>query len=103
MNGIHDMGGMHGLGPIKYDREPQVPAWWEARVSALRGALGVWRKWNIHGLRYSVELLPAADYLRMSYYEKWFASLIELIVKAGLVTRAEIESGKPAPGSVKTT
>lgn len=104
MNSVHDMGGMHGMGPIEPGKNnAMIPERWEARVAALRNALGVWRKWNIHGIRYSIEQIPAADYLRMSYYEKWFASLIELIVKSGLATRTEIESGKPAPGSVKAT
>jgi nitrile hydratase len=49
------------------------------------------------------ELIPPADYLRMSYYEKWYAGLVELLVGRGLVARAEIESGKPAPGSSKAT
>src|SRR5260370_37024262 len=35
----------------------------------------------------------------MSYYQKCFVRLVELLVKSGLVTRAEIESGKPAEGS----
>ena len=39
----------------------------------------------------------------MSYYEKWFVRLVTLLVKTGMVTRAEIESGKPAPGSPKLT
>ena len=39
----------------------------------------------------------------MSYYEKWFAAFVELLVKSGLVTRAEIESGKPAHGLVQGT
>jgi nitrile hydratase len=46
-------------------------------------------------------LIPAAEYLRMSYYEKWVAGLIELIAKSELVTRDEIESATPAAGSVK--
>ena len=37
----------------------------------------------------------------MSYYERWFAAVSELLVDGGLVTRAEIESGRPAPDSVK--
>jgi len=32
----------------------------------------------------------------MSYYERWMAGLVELIVQSGLTTRAEIESGVPA-------
>ena len=39
----------------------------------------------------------------MSYYEQRLHALIELMVKSGLVTRAEVESGKPAPGSPKAT
>jgi len=39
--------------------------------------------------------------LRMSYYERWVAGLVELIVQSGLTTRAEIESGAPAAGSVR--
>ena len=37
----------------------------------------------------------------MSYYERWHARLVELLIKGGMVTRAEVESGKPAPGSPK--
>jgi nitrile hydratase subunit beta len=104
MNGVHDMGGMHGMGPIEYEKnEPVFHARWEARAFALNRAMGAWRKWNIDAGRYEIELLPAADYLRMSYYEKWTARLVELLVKSGLVTRAEVESGTPASGSLKAT
>ncbi len=102
MNGVHDMGGMHGMGPIEYERdEPVFHAPWEARALALNLAMGAWRKWNIDAARHARERIPAADYLRMTYYESWFTRLIELMVNAGLVTRAEVESGHPAPGSAK--
>ena len=39
----------------------------------------------------------------MSYYERWLVRLTEISIKTGLVTRAEVESGKPAPGSSKAT
>jgi nitrile hydratase beta subunit len=39
----------------------------------------------------------------MSYYEKWLAALVDLVTGRGLVTRAELESGKPAEGSAKAT
>jgi len=104
VNGVHDMGGMHGMGPIQYEKnEPVFHARWEGRVLALTRAVGAWRKWNIDAGRHQIEQIPAADYLRMSYYEKWFTRLVELMVKHGLVTRAEIESVKPAKGSPKAT
>jgi nitrile hydratase beta subunit len=99
MNGVHDMGGMHGMGPIDYEvNEPVFHSRWEARAFALTLAMGAWRKWNIDASRHSRELIPAADYLRMSYYEKWIAGLVELAIKSGLITRAEIESGRPSGG-----
>ena len=104
MNGVHDMGGMQGMGPLEREQhEPVFHEPWEGRVFAMNRALGSWRKWNLDAARHSRELVPPAEYLRMSYYEKWLAGLIELLAKSGLVTRAEMESGEPAAGSSKTT
>ena len=102
MNGVHDMGGMQGMGPIQAEKdEPVFHADWESRIFALNRAAGAWRKWNIDAFRYQRELIPAAEYLRMSYYESFMAALIEHLVRSGLTTRAEVESGQPAPGSAK--
>ncbi len=102
MNGVHDMGGMHGMGPIQYEKnEPVFHARWEGRAFALNLVMQAWGKWNIDTRRHEIELIPAAEYLRMSYYEKWTARLVALIVKNGLATRAEVESGRPMPGFSK--
>jgi nitrile hydratase len=104
MNGVHDLGGMHGMGPIQYEKnEPVFHAPWEGRVYAMNRALGVFRKWNLDAWRHDIELLPPADYLRMSYYQKWLAAMENRIVKYGLVTKEELASDKPAPGSAKAT
>ena len=43
MNGIHDMGGMHGMGPIEYEsNEPVFHEPWEARAFALNRAMSAW-------------------------------------------------------------
>jgi nitrile hydratase subunit beta len=100
MNGIHDMGGMHGMGPIQHEKnEPVFHEQWEGRVYGLSFAMDSFGKWTLDALRHQIELIPPADYLRMRYYEKWVAAYIELMIKAGLVSRAEVESGTPAPGS----
>jgi nitrile hydratase subunit beta len=102
MNGVHDMGGEQGMGPIQYEKdEPVFHASWEGRVYAINRTLGAWRKWNLDASRHGVELLPPADYFRMSYYERWLTRLIDISIKTGLLTREEAESGKPAPGSSK--
>jgi nitrile hydratase subunit beta len=100
MNGVHDMGGMHGLGPIERERdEPVFHHPWEGRVFGLRRAMGAWRRWNIDVTRHEVELVPPADYFRMSYYERQLAAFIGLLRKRGFITTAEIAAGAPAPGS----
>ena len=104
MNGVHDMGGMHGMGPIQYEsNEPVFHERWEARIFALNRAVRAWRAWTTDASRHAVELIPAPEYLQMSYYEQRLHSLVELMVKSGLVTRPEVENGRPAPGSPKAT
>ena len=102
MNGVHDMGGMHGMGPILSEaNEPVFHEPWEGRVYALFRATAALEKWNIDTSRHSIERLPPADYLRMSYYEKWLAGLVTRLEESGLVTPAELKSGRAAPGSPK--
>jgi nitrile hydratase subunit beta len=103
MNGIHDMGGMHGMGPIQIEKnEPVFHTEWEGRIYAITLALRDAR-FNIDVSRHGVELIPPADYLRMSYYERWLSSRVESLVRLGIVTREEIESGHAAPDSKKAT
>jgi nitrile hydratase subunit beta len=102
MNGVHDMGGMHGMGPIKYEKdEPVFHEVWEGRVYALNRALRAWRKWTLDTDRYGLETLPPAEYLRMSYYERWAARMFQQVVQFGLVTKEELQNGKAAPGAAK--
>ena len=104
MNGIHDMGGMHGMGPIETEKnEPVFHQPWEGRVFALQVAMGAWRKWNLDASRHGIERIPAADYLRLSYYEKWFTRLVMLLLEHGLIGRDELQSGRPAAAAVKQT
>jgi nitrile hydratase len=102
MNGIHDMGGMHGMGAIPYERDaPGYHAAWEGRVYALNRALRALGRWNGHTFRLVRERFAAVDYLRWSYFERWYVGLVTLLVDTRLVTREEIETGRAAPGSPK--
>jgi hypothetical protein len=97
MNGVHDMGGEQDMGPIKYEKnEPVFHAPWEGRVYGMNRLMGAWGKWSLDASRHIKELLPPADYFRMSYYETWLDGLIKLTVESGLATSAEIESGSRA-------
>lgn len=100
MNGVHDMGGMHGMGPVM--PEPDEPVFheaWEGRVHALNLASPT--RGNIDAGRHKLELIPPAEYLRMTYYEKWLTRLEELLLAGGFVTAEELASGRADPKAEK--
>ena len=104
MNGVHDMGGHQGMGPVVYEKnEPVFHAAWEGRIYALTRAIRAWRRWSLDTDRHALEVMPPVDYLRMSYYERWVHTLESQLVQYGLVSKEEIEGGKAAPGSTKAT
>lgn len=97
MNGGHDLGGMHGFGPINAEPESQEPVFhsdWEKRVFGMVRVLGALGQWNGDMSRHARERQHPADYLRHSYYENWLAGLEKLLVEKGLVTLDELTAGK---------
>ena len=102
MNTIHDMGGMDGFGPIEpEENEPVFHHRWEGRVFALTRAVGRWgrgRDWP--GFRFTLESIPPDEYLRMSYYERWFHMMTSRLLGSDLITDTELETGYADPGAV---
>ncbi len=93
MNGAHDLGGMHGLGPIAPDpNEPVFHDAWERRAFAITLACGALGVWNLDMTRHARERMDPAAYLDSSYYEHWLHGLELLLIENGLVTPAEIEA-----------
>jgi len=96
MNGIHDCGGMQGLGTLYYsETEPVFRQPWEGRVLAM--SLAEYYAKNAEltvGFRPPIESIPALDYLGMNYFEIWFTALVERLVGSGLITREELKVGR---------
>ena len=91
MNGVHDMGGMDGFGPvIPEQNEPVFHADWERRMYALAGSLLGAARVNIDEFRHAIERIPPARYLASSYYERWLAAAETILVERGVVTREEL-------------
>ncbi len=94
MNGIHDMGGMDGFGPVEPEaNEPAFHAPWEGRVLAMSRAFGTLRLWNIDQSRFVIERMSPAEYLISSYYRKWHLRNERLALQHGLVTADELAAG----------
>jgi len=104
MNGVHDVGGLQDMGPVQHEKaEPVFHAAWEGRIYGIDRSLRFIGKWNLDAWRHQIELLPPADYFRLTYYERWLRVNEQLALKHGLVTPQELETGVPDPGSAKAT
>ena len=105
MNGVHDLGGMHGFGPvIREQNEPVFHADWEKRVFAMTLTAMGRGVCNVDEFRRAIERMPPAGYLAATYYEKWLHAVESLLVEKGVATREEIASGHAAaPAPPKAT
>lgn len=93
MNSIHDVGGMHGLGPIVIDpNEPVFKAEWERQVFSTIGLYFAGGLCPIDEFRHAIEVMDAAEYLSTPYYTHWFHAVETLAINNGLLTRAEIDA-----------
>ena len=92
MDGIHDLGGLEGFGPVVIEQdEPVFHEDWERRVFRANVAvlLGVGPTGG--AFRHSIERMDPAQYLTSSYYEHWLTGLSTLLVEAGLTSSAELD------------
>jgi len=91
MNGVHDMGGMHGFGPVEREvDEPLFRAAWEARVRAMTNLSVARNYFTEDASRYGIEQMAPAAYLRASYFERWLASLEYNLIEQGLLGEEEL-------------
>lgn len=102
MNGIHDLGGMHGLGAIvREDDEPCFHHDWERRTFPLFAALFAGGHFNVDEFRHAIERMDPVHYLEGSYYEHWLHAFETLLLEKGTISAAELEGAirplRPAP------
>ncbi|XDZ65801.1 nitrile hydratase subunit beta [Alphaproteobacteria bacterium LSUCC0684] len=88
---VHDMGG-EADGPVLPEDQSALvfSAPWHGRALAITLLAAAHGKWNLDASRHARETLPAEDYRRFSYYEKWMAGLANLLVRHDLVTADDL-------------
>jgi nitrile hydratase len=89
MNGVHDMGGMHGFGPVRpEENEPVFHEPWEGRIFGLRAQLSRFGG-NIDMRRFHIESIRPDRYLHISYYERWLDTAFRYCAETGLIAHEE--------------
>lgn len=90
MDGIHDMGGMHGFGPIPREAdEPVFHEAWEGRLYAMRVSTRLADPGN---LRQHIERMEPGQYLSSTYYEKWLHAWTQILLTNNALTEEEIQA-----------
>ena len=101
MDGIHDLGGKHGFGPI--DTREEGPAFterWHAGVFTIQRGLffsGVAR--NADHFRHAIERIDPVSYLVDGYYGRWLGGVETLLAEAGQLDQKELTARAAALGA----
>ena len=91
MDGIHDLGGLQGFGPVDHSpSEPVFAAEWERQAVRVTLAVNIALGGNTPQFRHSIERMDPAHYLSSSYYEHWLTGVSTLAVEAGIATADEL-------------
>ena len=92
MDGMHDLGGRQGFGPVRFTHGASAfHTPWEVRANSLY-VFAVRRGiFNMDEYRHAIERMEPRHYLTASYYERSLTSLATLLVEKGVVTHAELE------------
>lgn len=91
MNGIHDMGGLHGFGPVVQEEdEPVFHSRWESRVFCITQVLDTRQIWNLDEHRHEIELMHPADYLTAGYYGRWLFAMERLLARKNILHHDEV-------------
>jgi len=86
----HDMGGLPA-GPV--ERSEHDYALWEKRIDAMLVTLiQDKRLMRVDELRRGIESLAPDVYDRLSYYERWIASIAKVLVEKGVFSQAELDA-----------
>jgi nitrile hydratase subunit beta len=97
MDGVHDLGGREGFGPIagKAD-EKVIHADWEIRDFAIKQSAAAGQSWTIDWFRHCRELTDPIDYLTRPYYDQWLTTLVAQLIDEGYLTLDEVKTGAAA-------
>lgn len=87
--GVHDRGGLPTDEPI--DRSEHTLEDWEVLTDALAGALARRGLVNVDELRRGIESMPANEYERASYYERWLFSIETVLTEKGVLAAGELD------------
>ena len=89
---MHDMGGVSKFMCDAVDVEPHALNDFDREIDAMRQILGAKKLMSVDEMRRAIEAIPEADYLRMTYYQRWLRSITDNMLTKGVFTEAELRA-----------
>jgi len=93
---MHDLGGAPKFMCEPVDVEPHALTDFDREVDAIRQILGMKKVMGVDELRRGIEAIPEADYLRLSYYQRWIRSITDNLLAKGVITESELRAALDA-------
>ncbi|TWH41892.1 nitrile hydratase [Rhodococcus rhodochrous J38] len=92
MDGIHDLGGRAGFGPINPEvDEPVFHSDWERSVLVMFPAMAMAGAFNLDEFRGAMEQIPPHDYITSQYYEHWMHAMVHYGTRSGIFDPEDLE------------
>ena len=93
MNGIHDMGGMHGFGRVVVEpNEPVFHVDWEKRALGMAYQVVGFGWVTLDAFRHGIERIDPVTYLTVGYYGRWLAALERVLIEAGVLAPGDVDA-----------
>ena len=98
VDGVHDLGGVQGFGPVDVElHEPVFHTDWERR--AFRLTIAAMMSGHLSRFRHTIERMDPTWYLASPYYEHWLTATATGLVEAGVISQNDLDEhlGGPYP------
>jgi nitrile hydratase len=96
MNGVHDMGGLDGFGPVQREaNEPVFHAEWERRMFGIAATVPFTVPFGDDDLRREVERIAPVTYLTSPYYALWLRAISKILAEQGVLAPGKFVAVDP--------
>jgi nitrile hydratase len=104
MDGVHDLGGREGFGPVHWQSADDSKFFheeWQARTWAMAMCmLGAWRRGDsgvtLDWFRHVRERIDPIDYLTRNYFDQWAQTIMAVLIDDGTVELEELTGTRPS-------
>ena len=97
MDGVHDLGGKEGFGPVSWQRDRGGEAFheeWEGRAWGIFMGAGGHPSWTTDWFRHVRERIEPTVNLTSPYFDHWVRTIMAMLIDDGIADKEELLTGR---------